>query len=74
MLSERYIKLWFDKNDEKTVGLVFAESYLKNKKISDIAKSWPTFYAPKMDQVHGSPWYKSWVDAWMHDENKKGTV
>ena len=69
--EERYVKIWFSKGGERTVGLVFAESYLTGKSVKKVAKTWPKFYAPQIGQVHTSLWYKSWVDAWMHDENKK---
>ncbi len=70
-MSEQYIKIWFAKDGKKTVGLVFSKSYLKNKSVKDVAKTWPKFYASRMGKAQSSDWNKSWVDAWMYDENKK---
>ncbi len=70
-MSEQYIKIWFAKDDKKTVGLVFSRSYLKGKSTSDVAKSWPKLSLVPLGKVHSSRWHKSWVDCWMDNKRKK---
>ena len=69
-MSERYNKIWFSKDDKVTVGLVFSDTYLRGKSVSDIVKLWTAVPSAKLGKIHNSPWHKSWVDAWMHDEEK----
>ena len=69
-MSERYVKIWFSKGGKVTVGLVFAESYLKGKSTSDVVKLWTAVPSAQLGKVCTSPWYKSWVECWMYDNEK----
>ncbi len=62
---ERYSKVKFSnlETGETTAGLVLKDEDITGKTIADISRKFPDYDATKMKQLHISPWFDSWDQA-----------
>ena len=65
-----FVKVWFERGDESTVGLVFTSDYVERSSVTVLSRSWPMSEVPKMRRMFFSPIYDTWEGAFYHDKEK----